>query len=396
MEQRMHDDLSTFINDPSTRHTDIDQLVRYLRSRPEAASIQKTLPVDEMEERLEFAKKALDQINVTSSIKSLWQMPMAVIMTLPLDQLRILSQQHDDRLSNVGNPLQWSTFHSLSSEAEELTRIFLIQGNQPSNKTNSVCRDKMQSELCSERDGRRCVLTGTLNPDVCHIFPFSANSSEEKSTRLRNISAVFYSIVGERSSLVLERPSSSDECWNMICLNKQLHSWWARGHFAFKCLGVLPEAEALTREAGTGGDVRCIVKLQFHWLPLQPLGKAVEGQWLKPLPNADREAWVRDWEQRSIDSGPQVKGEDSGFVAAIHAATSRLVQTGHVINIVTASMEDGLRMKAMFDIQWACIRIASMSGAAGDPTFVHNPFDDLDSDSMAEADENIDEDDLEG
>lgn len=204
---------------------------------------------------------------------------------------------------------------------------------------------------------------GTLNPEVCHIIPFSANSSAERRHMLEDTYNVLESVVGDRATLLLGQPGSSDRSWNMICLNRQLHAWWGRGYFAFKCLGVTPV------EVG-GGDsgLPSIVELQFHWMPLQPTGKATDGQWMQDVPNDGRREWVRDWEQ-----SPRYGG--GGAVAAAHATTSRLVQTGHVICIAMPSLEDGLRMKSMIDIQWACIRMASMSGAAGDPEFIFHRRD---------------------
>ncbi|KAL1903023.1 hypothetical protein Sste5346_000936 [Sporothrix stenoceras] len=105
-------------------------------------------------------------------------------------------------------------------------------------------------------------------------------------------------------------------------------------------------------------------------------GKAAAGQWKQQVPGNGYRQWVQDWDQRPRYGGGSDPADKEGIVAAAYATTSRLVQSGHVINIAMPSMEDGVRMKAMLDIQWACIRIASMSAAAGDPEFLKDPFDD--------------------
>ncbi len=97
---------------------------------------------------------------------------------------------------------------------------------------------------------------------------------------------------------------------------------------------------------------------------------------------------------RSTHSGYAVTkaGVDSGGLVAVQSTvTGCLVQTGDVVRIELPSREDAHRMKDMLDIQWACIRIASMSGAAGNPSYTHDPDDDNDDDDAAAqlADEDV-------
>ncbi len=46
--------------------------------------------------------------------------------------------------------------------------------------------------------------------------------------------------------------------------------------------------------------------------------------------------------------------------------------------------QDAKNMKEMIDLQWVCISLATMSGAAGDPGFLVDPFD-SDPDSEVET-----------
>ncbi|RSL85472.1 hypothetical protein CEP51_003320 [Fusarium floridanum] len=111
---------------------------------------------------------------------------------------------------------------------------------QPTGKT----RNKTQSRNCRIRDNSACVLMGTSDPQVCHIVPFSSNNNYEN---LRKTSAVFAhakAFLGEEWMRQFEPLiqnarilASSDKAWNMICLNIQMHTWWAKARFGFKCLG---------------------------------------------------------------------------------------------------------------------------------------------------------------
>ena len=42
----------------------------------------------------------------------------------------------------------------------------------------------------------------------------------------------------------------------MISLNPQLHVWWSKAYFAFKCLGIVE----------TDDDKMSLVQIQFHWI----------------------------------------------------------------------------------------------------------------------------------
>ncbi|CAK7232072.1 hypothetical protein SCUCBS95973_008138 [Sporothrix curviconia] len=365
------DKVAVFLRNSATSNMDIQQLLRYVDARPGTAAIEDILPADEMDERLAFAAAAQHALQADTANASLSGFSLAVIFFLPLQQMRNMARAlHSPEAPALGG------LTAFSSIAESLVRIFLIQSNRPTTTSSSVRRDRQQSEVCMERDGDRCVVMGTLHPEVCHIIPFSANNSMEKLYELLKTNDILKALVGSHSSLLLAKPGCSDRSWNMICLNRQLHTWWGRGYFAFRCLGITPAAvTAGNKPPGV------IVALQFHWMPHQTTGKAAVGRSKQRVPGNGHRQWVQDWDQRPrYGGGGSATADQKGIVAASYATTSRLVQSGHVINIAMPSMEDGVRMKAMLDIQWACIRIASMSAAAEDPEFLRDPFDDWESD----------------
>ncbi|KIH94885.1 hypothetical protein SPBR_03860 [Sporothrix brasiliensis 5110] len=172
----------------------------------------------------------------------------------------------------------------------------------------------------------------------------------------------------------------------MLCLSPALHSWWSRGYFAFRYLGITP-----TEDAG-GGTVRGIVHIQLHWLPRQTTAMAATAtmptttptttQYPRPWDDTVKQDkycdWIREWESRPRFGSPADANMDADgdpIVAVPHPATSRLLQTGHVFTVTLPSMDEAQKMAAMLELQWACLQIASMSGAAGDDNFLYEGDD---------------------
>lgn len=208
-----------------------------------------------------------------------------------------------------------------------------------------------------ELDGGRCLITGTANPDVCHIIP-RATCARQK------LQAQFALHFDKASTLVWDGETDnlnawftaglgvSDKAWNMISLNTQLHRWWGKAYFGFRCQGILPGPN----------DIQQLIRLQFHWLP-------------GALSNECDEEDLRT----HLSS---VWGPREGVAA--FRVTGQPITTGDVFDVVVAA-EDALKMKAAFDLQWALIRVAALVGAA-------NVYADaVDSDDSGSAEEKLTE-----
>ncbi|KAK3689595.1 hypothetical protein B0T22DRAFT_379668, partial [Podospora appendiculata] len=120
-------------------------------------------------------------------------------------------------------------------------------------------------------DQNRCVITGTSDPEVCHIIPFAANSTEEARGRWRHaITSVaqlnMVKTLNNEDSYALERRllslfssevGVSDRHWNTISLSPALHDWWGKAYFGSRCLG--------TRDVDSGdADQIMTLRIQFH------------------------------------------------------------------------------------------------------------------------------------
>lgn len=170
----------------------------------------------------------------------------------------------------------------------------------------------------------------------------------------------------------------------MVSLNRQAHKWWSESYFALKCLGISPRS-----------DQEWEIQLQFHWMPKRTnkvLGKAKAkargevdesaNRWQRKinLEEGQGRKMIEDWE-KAIRYGETQMLEDGGIVSLADAGSSRLLHSGCVVEIQLTTDKDisaadkAKNMKAMVDLQWACIQIATMSGAAESPDFLKKPRD---------------------
>jgi len=249
---------------------------------------------------------------------------------------------------------------------------------------------------CLERDQDACILLGTSDPDVRHIIPFAVNSNEKnryKTTQAKSARILWLGSGKEttgRFKLISDYLGCSDMAWNMVSMNSQIHKWWAKSYFALKCLGIIPQSEN-----------ESIIQLQLRWMPRSQKQKINVGKgknkakedsnlWQRAISLDEGKKLVEDWKESLLQGEredlmqPGVR-ERGGIVSAVDAISNRLLHSGHVLQIQMSTDEDmtatekAQNMKAMVDLQWACIQIASMSGAAGSPDFlVEPPSDDED------------------
>lgn len=152
------------------------------------------------------------------------------------------------------------------------------------------------------------------------------------------------SIIGIERYCLVERlcfnPGQSlDKAWNMMSLSANLHDLWSNAHFGLKCLEIQPMIDVPSKKR---------LELEFHWINVYK-GKASEMEIsLEALRNM-----LKDASKLPYDEIPTVVGPES----------HRRLLTGHLFYIeVEAEKADN--MKLMFDVQWAMLRIAAMSGMA--------------------------------
>ncbi|KAH9235678.1 hypothetical protein K456DRAFT_1510602 [Colletotrichum gloeosporioides 23] len=103
-------------------------------------------------------------------------------------------------------------------------------------------RSQAEREKALNRDEGRCVVTGTTDPDVCHIFPFADSESDQYRHHLVGLFHM-EAFWGEARCRRLYKSLSSgrlpnmiDTAANMICSSRGVHTSWAQGLLAFEPL----------------------------------------------------------------------------------------------------------------------------------------------------------------
>ena len=242
-------------------------------------------------------------------------------------------------------------------------------GSEATSGKTSKNRDEKEMKKCIARDHGACLLTGTASPEACHIIPFAVNSTEEEQARLLEARNAFDLIPGSepvrRYKLLTVHLGCSDKAWNMLSLNRQLHKWWSEMYFAIKCLGIAPSQSQ---------EGAVTIRLQFQWMPLRNTTQ----HWKRPIDLKGGEAlhMVQEWKARRRYGMAEDLLPSGGVAAAAEAAAPFWpLQTGRVFEL-HMSLEEAENMKTMVDLQWACIQIASMSGAADWDDFFDRPEDD--------------------
>ncbi|KAM0557982.1 hypothetical protein ACHAPJ_005147 [Fusarium lateritium] len=223
-----------------------------------------------------------------------------------------------------------------------------------------VYRNQTERGTCLKRDGHACIVTNLANPQVCHIVPFSFNDDKDNVQKTSSLFSATKYMVGEeflqKYESYLANPSvlgASDKPWNMICLNSQLHTWWARGYLAFKCLGIDPPRQ---------GESDFKVKLQFHWMPM--LKKRIGEDITVTGAGTVWENIASELELFHSSGNKQPVPRDGYGEVRMELKSGEQLETGHIF-YVEMDGPNSILFKAMIDVQWACIMVHTMSAAAG-------------------------------
>ncbi|KFH42063.1 hypothetical protein ACRE_072070 [Hapsidospora chrysogenum ATCC 11550] len=250
---------------------------------------------------------------------------------------------------------------------------------QPAGKSNSVGRSQSEVEKVgigthTRRDGFACVVTGTPDPDACHVWPFKSTSDRKGKDELRHTihSQVFLFSNEIRQNLIdLLAPLNqelavSDKAWNMICLNPQLHRWWGKAYFGLRWIG---EVE--------GDGAYSSFKVEWRWLPGK-IHDRLDSEFLshqkgdknavRMFPKLDTEDSLQAVKRVTFDAmksvhraaGPPKPG------AKVYDQSGRTVESGYVLTL-KIEKEDLDRVKTVIEAQWKLLQVAALSGAGEAP-----------------------------
>ncbi|CAG9974310.1 unnamed protein product [Clonostachys byssicola] len=261
--------------------------------------------------------------------------------------------------------------------------------NSPQPTTKEADRNRNESKDTLERDGKRCLVTNAIKPDVCHIIPpeLNTNPATEPGSRLiygkllRNLltwqdSEDLFDLLFPTDELCENVPSSAERQWNMLTLSPQVCRYWRKCFFAFKWVGVLnPDTNEETQA----------VQLEFRWIPRSiatalgdaGLGEpepqhAHKGNAFRPV-KTDTMTWERmaeivsDCISNSSPTStvhPRYQQPDEEYPTLVDHDYFLPIKSGHIINVNGIKREDVPKMKLAIDLQYVAHWLGGMSGAA--------------------------------
>ena len=223
-------------------------------------------------------------------------------------------------------------------------------------------RQESVRKVSMARDGYRCVVTGHVTTENCHIIPFAWTAKPEAlaiaterlipaNDYLPNIfeQAALQGIpVSER---IIPCLGYLDKPWNTLILNRTLHKMWGESKWAFKYIGCVAASQPKHVD----------VSVQFEWLGTSRVAVAGEVDMTR-LADPDVQVLLDDLDLNMENS-------------AVYDVRGHRVRTGLVIDITMPEDEVDEFIYAI-QLQYAILRIASMCAAGQRPEDLPDPDDD--------------------
>jgi hypothetical protein len=225
------------------------------------------------------------------------------------------------------------------------------------------------------RDGKACVIQGTADPQMAHLFPFSATKDKDACNRTYGCWYVVLSLMGESFHNnyidLVQKPLSFEFTGNLLAIGEQMHTWLDKGFWAFEPVSVPTNHKGSTFPTA----VRLI------WLPVCPGGTVSleEGSdSVMQIFDILQEAYTKDFPPR-IPTG-------TGYIGA-RLRNGEEVQSGQIFVINHESGGEARKFSDMVSLQWRCMRILMMRGLGDleeeDDTDEGDDFFDIDPDPPA-------------
>ncbi|KAM0234136.1 hypothetical protein ACHAPO_006515, partial [Fusarium lateritium] len=216
---------------------------------------------------------------------------------------------------------------------------------------------ELQIELCRQRDHNRCVFTHSAKDVVVtHIIPRAWNDTKENMELTRKVIHAVPIFLDEGIDdnydplfADLHSLGTTEKCWNMISLDRQLQWYLDHRYLGLKCLSI---------DRCVEDDTNCIITIQLNWLyrnKNKPKEVTLEGD------GNDFDKLVN--EIRHFEDHHQIEpGQDI-------SATGIPLTSGQLARI-KMSREDARKCRVMLDVGWFLSVVAGISGATEWPKFL--------------------------
>ncbi|OJD14277.1 hypothetical protein AJ78_05354 [Emergomyces pasteurianus Ep9510] len=227
-------------------------------------------------------------------------------------------------------------------------------------------RDRMQRDLCRQRDGSKCVITNSGEPvEVAHIFPFAMRDLQTPEARAQVFSPwqtlkLFWT--EEKVNRWLNAIQATTETLkNLFCLAPHTHAYQSKAYFTLKYIESNEDHTSLT--------------VMFMWLP-----------------HFDHSHSLRVCTEPS--AVPVIKFRKDaagGVVGLLNTLTEAPVATGDQIILQTTDPVNlPLPDVNLLDLHWVLQRVAAMAGGGESQDEIYETDDEDNGDCGALIDEDSD------
>lgn len=209
-----------------------------------------------------------------------------------------------------------------------------------------------------------------VDPEVCHIWPFSATNSAPRCKDVRltlqaNILAMSPDLRQKLSRVLVPegQVAASDRPCNLLSLCRNVQNHWGRARFGLKWHRIesVDEGDSLSTMA--------TILVEVHWMPVS-ISRVVDPYAISPPGTLDSRRKVRLDDVDGLASSLQAFFDDVSKVssggATMRDGPGRYWDSGRLLPIRMAA-GDVDDFKTLIDAQWLMIKLAALSGAAEHP-----------------------------
>ncbi|KAJ0161752.1 hypothetical protein CTA2_5652 [Colletotrichum tanaceti] len=346
----------------------------------------------------------------------------AALWLMPIEDLQKL---HDDFSRSTSEMVLLRLRRQLSVSVTGIPKLVnIFRGKDPDTLTTNDRNapnahnaganwNRGEVDLAQERDKHKCVITDTLHPQVCHIFPFASLKHRYQKPMLLCLDGMI-NIWGRRRvdilsvKLIVNGPNDTtviNTVSNMICLSPQMHDWWLRGYFALEPIRLWSEPLSDSTPDRPWSEHSPDSAPDRLWSeplpdctadrpdrpdrPVRPVRPAKKRKIPKKWSIQMRFHWLRKTDIPLLTSKVNFSADPitmmqepagEGLLRAFNATTCRQVETGQIFTM-TADSQDRLPDYEILLLQWDLLRMWRLAGGA-DPTVY--PLDDEFLDSSDE------------
>ncbi|CZS77713.1 unnamed protein product [Fusarium graminearum] len=222
----------------------------------------------------------------------------------------------------------------------------------------SIPPSKQEQMKCVERDGHRCVVTGSADPRVFWFIPETWNDTVKHNDDTGNLEE---GCINLTNIPLLEDIHSAIElgkthkAWNMLSVCEDLYEALTEGRCAFKYMG-----------RQTLDDGKVAVELQFYWMPFmsgrfnRPVGfnpedpsEEVTSDYVSELPLFEELFIEMLLESNAAPGLNKLKNITTKF--------EERLRSGYSFH-VTMPKEDAEKFKSVVKVHWACMVFTALCG----------------------------------